>query len=83
MIRATSSLVQHSAAVHRRRHRGCGVRDDRDALVERLDDRDAEPFVLARAEEQVRHVVQRCQLLVGHVTEEVHIGSAEAGDQRL
>ena len=57
-------VVQHAAAVHRRRHGGGRVGEHRHALVERLDDRDAEAFVLAGAEEEIGDVVERGQLLV-------------------
>ena len=42
--------VQHAPAVHGRGHGGRGQRHHRHPLVERLDQRHAEPLVLARAE---------------------------------
>ena len=39
-------------------------RDDRNLLVERLDERYAEPLVLAGGEKQVGHVIERRQFLV-------------------
>ena len=76
-------VVQHAAAVHRRRHRRRGVSEDRDLLVEALDERDAEALVLAGAQEEVRHVVQRGELLVRDVAEEVDVRRAEPRDQRV
>ena len=75
-------VVEHAAAVHRRRHRRRRVGEHRDALVERLDERHAEAFVLAGAEEQIGDVVERRQLLVRDLPEEVHVGRAEPRDQR-
>ena len=49
------------------------VGQHRDLLVERLDERHAEPLVLARAQEEVGDVVVRRQLLVRDVAEEVHV----------
>ncbi len=66
-------VVENARAVHGRRHGGRGVGQHRHALVERLDQRDAEPFVFARAQEHVRHVVERRQLLVGDVAQEMHV----------
>ena len=54
-----------------------GVRDHRNLLVERLDDRHAEAFVRARAEEEIGDVVVGRQLRVGHVPGEVHVRHAE------
>ena len=51
--RGSRDVVQNAAAVHRGRHRGRRIGQDRHALVERLDERHAEPFVLARAEKQI------------------------------
>ena len=70
-------VVQHAAAVHRGRDGRRGVRQHGDALVERLDQRHAESFVLAGAEEQVGDVVQRRQLLVGDLAEDVDVVDAE------
>ena len=81
-LRRILGVVEHAAAVHRRRHRGRGVGEHRHALVERLDDRHAEAFVLAGAQEQIGDVVERRQLLVRHVAEEVHVRRAEPRDQR-
>ena len=46
-----------------------------------LDERHAEALVLAGAEEQIRDVVERGQLLVRHVAEEVHVRRAEPRDR--
>ncbi len=62
--RGSCDVVQHAAAVHRRGNGRRGVGEDRHALVERLDERHAEAFVLAGAEEHVGDVVERRQLLV-------------------
>src|SRR3954471_218954 len=74
-------LVEHAAAIHGGRHRGCRISEHGDLLVEALDDRNAEAFVLAGAQEQIRHVVERGQFLVRHVTEEMDVGRAEPRDQ--
>ena len=66
-------LEQHAGAVHRRRHGGRGVGEHRHLLVERLDDRHAEAFVLAGAEKQIGDVVEGDQLLVRDVADEVHV----------
>ena len=70
-------VEQHAGAVHRRRHGRRGVGEHRHLLVERLDQRHAEPFVLARAEEQIGDLVERDQLLVRDVADEVHVRRAE------
>ena len=72
-------LEQHARAVHRRRHRRGRVGEDRHLLVERLDDRHAEPFVLARAEEQIGGLVEGDQLFVRDVADEVDVRGAEGG----
>ena len=74
--------VEHAAAVHRRRDRRGRIGHDRHPLVERLDQRHAEPLVLAGAQEQIGDVVERRQLLVRHVAEEMDVRCAEPGDQR-
>ena len=56
---------------------------DRHAHVKRLDQRHAESFVLARAEEHVGELVIRHQLFVAHVAEEVDVGGADARDELL
>ena len=70
-------VEQHAGAVHRRRHRRRRVGEHRHLLVERLDERHAEAFVLARAQEQIGDLVEGDQLLVRDVADEVHVRSAE------
>ena len=76
-------VVEHAAAVHRCRHGGGRVGEHRHAFVEPLDQRHAEALVLAGAQEQIGHVVQRGELLVPHVSEEVHVGCTEPRYQLL
>ena len=75
--------VEHAAAVHRRRDRRRRVGDDRQADVERLHQRHAEPLVLAGAQEQVGDLVVGGELGVRHVAEEVDVVRAEVRDQLL
>ncbi len=82
-VERVSRVVEHAAAVHRRRHRRRCVRQDGNSFVEGLDNRDAEPLVSARAQEKIGDVVERRQLLVRDVTEEVHVRSAEGRDEFL
>ena len=81
--RGSRDRIEHAAAVHRRRHGRGGIGEHRHALVERLDDRHAEAFVLARAQKQIGDVVERRQLLVGDLAEDVHVAHAEPRDERV
>ena len=76
-------VVQHAAAVHRHRHGRGRVGEDRHALVERFDQRHAEAFVLAGAEKQIRDVVERRQLFVRHLSEDVDIVHAQPRDELM
>ena len=57
-------VEEHAGAVHCCRHRRRRVRDHRHLLVEGLDDRHAEAFVLAGTQKDVGDIVKRHQLLV-------------------
>ena len=72
------SVTRTPRAVHRRRHGRRGVGDDRHAHVKRFHQRHAEALVLAGAEEDVGHLVVGDELFVRYVTEEVHVGRADA-----
>ena len=52
--------------------------DHRQALVERLKQRDTEPFVLAGAEKNVGDVVEGNQLGICDLTNEIDIGCAQS-----
>ena len=80
-LQRIARVVQHASPIHRRGNGSSGVRHHRHALVERLDDRDAEPLVLARAEEQISDVVQRSQLFIRDVPEKVDVGCFETRDE--
>ena len=57
-------VEQDAGAVHSVGHRGGGVGEHRHLLIERLDKRNTESFVLAGAQEEVRDVVVRHQLFI-------------------
>ena len=76
-------VIENAGAVHGGGNRGGGIGQHRHAHVERLDQRNAEPFVLARAQEDIRQLVVRRQLRIADVAEKVHVGHAQAIDQVL
>ena len=74
-------VEQHAGAVHRRRHRRGRVGQHRHLLVERFDQRHAEAFVLAGAQEQVGQLVVGDQLVIRDMADEVDVREAELVDQ--
>ena len=74
-------LIKDACPIHGRRHGGRCVGEHRYFHVERFDQRHAEPFVLAGTQKEIGDLVEGNQLLVRHVTDEMHvIGTERSGE---
>ena len=74
-------IEEHTGAIHRRRDSRRCVRNHRHLFVERLYDRDAEPLVLAGAEKDIGDVVERHELFVRNVPDEMDMFGVECRHQ--